>query len=88
MLDHRTAAAAGAPPAPRPAAVSFTALSVADSACAFRLQVTVRGRRVRVARHDQSGCACGCRGAWGAHLVDVELLRLRVQTRTPGRRVA
>ena len=85
MLDHRTAAAAGAPPARRPRVTPCVALFLADGSHASRLRFAVGDRRRRgVALHERAGCACdGC--GWGAHLAYVELLRLRVQTWTPGR---
>jgi hypothetical protein len=88
MLDHRTAAAAGAPPAHRPATASLATLVLTDGTHAFRPRLAVHGRRIRVVLRERPGCSCGCRGGWSAHLAYVQLLRLRVQTWTPDREVA
>lgn len=85
MLDHRTAAAAGAPPAHRPRVAAFAALVLADGSRAPRLRFAAGDMRRRgVTLHDRHGGACGC--GWTAHLAYVELLRLRVRAWAPGGR--
>jgi hypothetical protein len=87
MLDHRTAARAGAPHgAHRPRAASFFALDLTDGSHA-RSGCASSSAASAAARRSTSGpdCTCGCGGGWNRHLAYVELLRLRVQTWTPPR---
>jgi hypothetical protein len=79
MLNHRTAAAGDAPHARQPVVASF----LTYDASASRIRLTLVGWQARVTLRKRPDCACGCCGAWSAHLVYVELLRLRVQRSQP-----